>query len=111
MRVGAHSGNIIAGVVGKNKFTYDVWGDTVNIASRMESSAIPGTINISQATFELVKDLFECDYRGKVAAKNKGEIDMYQVKHLKPDFATDSLGLVPNENFNGIYSTISSLSV
>ncbi|MFP5273558.1 adenylate/guanylate cyclase domain-containing protein [Coleofasciculus sp.] len=111
IRIGIHSGSLLAGVIGRKKFTYDVWGDTVNIASRMESSAIPGTINISQSTFDRVKDFFECDYRGKVAAKNKGEIDMYQVKRLKPDFATDSLGLVPNEKFNRIYSRISSLAV
>lgn len=108
IRIGIHSGSLLAGVIGRKKFTYDVWGDTVNIASRMESSAIPGTINISQATFDLVKDFFQCDYRGKIAAKNKGEIDMYQVKRLKPELATDPLGLVPNERFNRIYSRISS---
>jgi len=111
IRIGIHSGSLLAGVIGRKKFTYDVWGDTVNTASRMESSAIPGTINISQATFDLVKDFFQCDYRGKIAAKNKGEIDMYQVKRLKPDFSTDPLGLVTNEKFNAIYSTISSLAV
>jgi class 3 adenylate cyclase len=77
IRIGIHTGPVIAGVVGKNKFAYDIWGDAVNTASRMESSGIPGKVNISGATYELVKDHFRCNYRGKIPAKNKGEIDMY----------------------------------
>jgi adenylate cyclase len=84
MRAGINSGQVIAGIVGTNKFTYDVWGDTVNIASRMESSSLPGKINISGSTYELIKDHFECEYRGKLNAKGKGQIDMYFVKDLKP---------------------------
>jgi adenylate cyclase len=80
LRIGIHTGKIIAGVVGKNKFAYDIWGDAVNTASRMESSGSPGKVNISGDTYELVKDLFTCVYRGKVQAKNKGEIDMYFVE-------------------------------
>ncbi|MBE9121099.1 GAF domain-containing protein [Tychonema sp. LEGE 07199] len=83
IRIGIHSGPILAGVIGNKKFAYDVWGDTVNTASRMESSGVPGKINISSATFELVKDFCECEYRGKIFAKNKGEMDMYLVNHLK----------------------------
>ncbi|MEG4144001.1 adenylate/guanylate cyclase domain-containing protein [Microcoleus sp. Pol7_B1] len=83
IRIGIHSGPILAGVIGHKKFSYDVWGDTVNTASRMESSGVPGNINISHATFELVRDFFECEYRGKIYAKNKGELDMYLVRHLK----------------------------
>ncbi|MCX7998894.1 MAG: adenylate/guanylate cyclase domain-containing protein [Leptospiraceae bacterium] len=83
IRIGIHTGPIAAGVVGTKKFCYDVWGDSVNIASRMESSGEPGKINISQTTYELVKDHFECEYRGKVQAKNKGEIDMYFVLGVK----------------------------
>jgi len=79
LRIGIHTGKIIAGVVGKNKFAYDIWGDAVNTASRMESSGDPGKVNISGTTYELVKDIFNCTYRGKVQAKNKGEIDMYFV--------------------------------
>jgi len=83
MRAGINSGQVIAGIVGTNKFTYDVWGDTVNIASRMESSCLPGKINVSGTTYELIKNHFDCEYRGKLNAKGKGEIDMYFVNHLK----------------------------
>jgi len=71
---------VVAGVVGVNKFAYDIWGDTVNIASRVESNGQEGRVNISEATYSLVKYNFECEYRGKVQAKNKGLIDMYFVK-------------------------------
>ncbi len=83
MRAGVHSGNVIAGVVGTKKFTYDIWGDTVNIASRLESAGAPGQINISAYTYMLVRDYFVCEYRGKVSTKGKGELDMYFVKEQK----------------------------
>jgi len=66
--------------VGIKKFAYDIWGDTVNIASRMESSGEASKVNISGSTYELVKDKFTCTYRGKVEAKNKGMIDIYFVE-------------------------------
>jgi class 3 adenylate cyclase len=80
IRIGIHTGPVVAGIVGTKKFAYDIWGDAVNVASRMESSGEAGKINISGNTYELVKEKFICKYRGKVTAKNKGEIDMYFVE-------------------------------
>jgi len=79
-RIGIHTGPAVAGVVGVNKFAYDIWGDTVNTASRMETNGQAGRVNISEATYNLIKYQFDCEYRGKVQAKNKGLIDMYFVK-------------------------------
>lgn len=81
VRIGIHVGPVVAGVVGKKKYAYDIWGSTVNIASRMESNGEPGKVNISSATHELIKDYYECSYRGKISAKNIGEIDMYFIEH------------------------------
>ncbi len=79
LRIGIHTGPVVAGVVGIKKFQYDIWGDTVNLAARMEQSGVPGKINISQHTYELVKGRFNCVHRGRIEAKNKGEIEMYFV--------------------------------
>jgi class 3 adenylate cyclase len=79
IRVGINSGPVIAGVIGKHKFAYDIWGDAVNIASRMESSGRVGMVNISENTFQYIKDDFECGHLGKVDVKNKGKLDIYHV--------------------------------
>lgn len=80
VRIGIHSGPLIAGVVGTHKFSYDIWGDTVNIASRIESNGQAGKVNISNSTHELVKDYFTCIPRGKIKAKGKGELEMHWVE-------------------------------
>lgn len=80
IRVGIHTGPVVAGIVGTTKFAYDIWGDTVNTAARMESCGEVGRVNISGATYQIIKDEFRCTYRGKVDAKNKGDIDMYFVE-------------------------------
>jgi len=80
LRVGIHTGPIVAGVVGKKKYAYDIWGDTVNVASRMESNGEPGKVNISSSTYILIKDKYECHHRGKISAKNIGEVDMYFIE-------------------------------
>lgn len=79
IRIGVNSGSVVAGIVGIKKYAYDIWGDTVNTANRIESNGKPGKINISGNTYELVKDYFKCEYRGKITVKGKGKIDMYFV--------------------------------
>ncbi|WCL47586.1 adenylate/guanylate cyclase domain-containing protein [Leptospira sp. GIMC2001] len=82
-RLGIHSGDVVAGVVGKDKFAYDIWGDTVNTASRLESSGVIGKVNVSKTTYDLVHEYFECESRGKIDAKNKGPMEMFLVHGLK----------------------------
>jgi class 3 adenylate cyclase len=82
MRVGIHTGPVVAGIVGIKKFQYDIWGDTVNTAARMESSGEAGKVNISESTYDLIKEVEEFAFksRGKIAAKGKGELEMYFVE-------------------------------
>jgi class 3 adenylate cyclase len=99
LRIGIHTGSVIAGVVGHKKLSYDIWGDTVNTASRMESSGEAGKVNISGHTFELIKDFFICEHRGKMPVKYKGEIDMYFVKGIRPELTVD-MRHIPNNKFS-----------
>ena len=98
LRIGVHTGAVIAGVVGHKRMSYDIWGDTVNTASRMESSGEAGKVNISGHTYEMVKDFFICEYRGKMPVKYKGDIDMYFVKSIRPELSLD-LKLIPDKKF------------
>lgn len=77
IRIGVHSGEVVAGIVGIRKFAYDIWGDTVNTAARLEQNCLEGHVNISATTYALVKDRFQCTYRGEIEAKNKGKLKMY----------------------------------
>jgi len=83
VRIGVHSGSLVAGVIGKRKFIYDVWGDTVNTASRMESFGLPDMVNISRETYDLVQNDFLFESRGSVQVKNKGALEMYLVTGRK----------------------------
>ncbi|TGK82535.1 adenylate/guanylate cyclase domain-containing protein [Leptospira noumeaensis] len=107
LRLGIHTGPVVAGVVGRFKFAYDIWGDTVNTASRMESGGETGKINVSKETYELVKYFFVTEYRGKIHGKNKGELDMYFVHRLRPRYSQDPDGKAPNQYFREVYSRIS----
>lgn len=97
IRIGIHTGTVVAGVVGQKKLSYDIWGDTVNTASRMESSGEAGKINISGTTFEFVRDFFSCEYRGKMPVKYKGELEMYFVTGILPGLCDEDGG--PNRKF------------
>ncbi len=97
IRIGIHTGTVIAGVVGHKKLSYDIWGDTVNTASRMESSGEAGRVNISGTTYEFVKDFFVFEYRGKMPVKYKGELEMYFVNGII-DGLKDATG-APNSRF------------
>ncbi|MCC7296843.1 MAG: hypothetical protein IT244_00815 [Bacteroidia bacterium] len=99
IRVGIHRGGLVSGVVGKRKFAYDIWGDTVNVASRMESSSEPMQINITEQVYEEIKDYFECEKRGEIEAKSLGKTNMYFVKGLKPKYKLNENSLGPNNDF------------
>src|SRR5690554_2123274 len=99
LRIGIHTGDLIAGVIGIKRFAYDIWGDTVNVAAHMESSGEAGKVNISESTYETIAEFFITEYRGKVKAKHKGEIDMYFVHGIKPELSENEDGITPNEAF------------
>ncbi len=77
LRIGINSGPVVAGVIGRRRFLYDLWGDAVNMASRMESHGLPGKIQITRTTWELVQDEFDCETRGVVEVKGKGQVETW----------------------------------
>ena len=97
LRIGIHTGPVMAGVVGRRKFLYDVWGDAVNIASRMEAAGAGDRINVSEAVQARVKSLFEFEPRGSVEAKNKGRLNMFYLGRLKPELSRDAAGLIGSD--------------
>ncbi|MBN1599755.1 MAG: response regulator [Bacteroidales bacterium] len=99
LRIGIHTGPVVAGVVGRKKFAYDIWSETVNAAARMENLGDINKVNISETTFEYVKDYFDCIHRGKINAKNVGEMDMYYVQRIKKEYSADEKGILPNDEF------------
>ncbi len=99
LRIGINTGEVVAGVIGSKRFAYDVWGNAVNVAARMETASEPGKVNVSGKTFELIEPFFECTYRGKIPAKNKGHIDMFFVERIKPELSVNGEGLYPSQAF------------
>jgi adenylate cyclase len=99
LKIGIHTGPVTATISGKKKVNYDIKGDTVNTASRVEAVSDNGSILISVMTYELVKEFFDCEYFGKLPVKYKSDLQMYKVRGLKPEFSVDGAGVLPNESF------------
>ncbi|MEA1875196.1 MAG: adenylate/guanylate cyclase domain-containing protein [Bacteroidota bacterium] len=99
VRIGVHTGPLVAGVIGTQRIAYDIWGDTVNMASRMETHGEVTQVNISSSTYSHVKDFFHCMYRGKTPVKYKGDLDMYYIKSIRPELAKGRASILPNEDF------------
>lgn len=99
LRMGIDTGSVIAGVVGQTKLSYDIWGSTVNVASRMESAGVAGRINITENTYILVNNFFVCEYRGIIPVKNKGDVKMYFVNGINPQLSVGGFGVYPNDEF------------
>ena len=99
LRIGIHTGDVIAGVIGSKRIAYDIWGNTVNIAQRMETSGEVGRVNVSETTFEYISPFFDCSSRGKIPTKNTGEISMFYVDRIKQHLSNDEKGFVPNKKF------------
>ena len=98
-RIGINTGPVISGVVGRHKFTYDIWGNTVNTTQRLESAADAGRICIAESTWHHVRSRFDTESRGAVEVKHQGSVNMYYLNRIKPEFAADAGGITPNDRF------------
>lgn len=108
IRIGIHTGGLIAGVVGKSKFAYDVWGDTVNVSSRLEKASEPGRINLSEETYQKIKNYFNCSFRGKMSIKNKEDINMYFIDGIKDEYRQNNSNHLANKTLISLTSIIES---
>jgi len=99
LRIGVNSGSVIAGVVGQRRFTYDIWGNSVNVAQRLEEACEPGRVNVSASTLHHVARLFQTEPRGQVEVKHIGAVDMYFLDRIRPEFSADPEGHMPNAEF------------
>lgn len=99
VRIGINTGPVVAGLVGKRRFAYDIWGDSVNVAQRLEAAAEPGRINIAASTSHYVGKLFELEPRGTIEVKNKPPLEMFFLNRIKPEYAADADGITPNDAF------------
>jgi class 3 adenylate cyclase len=108
VRLGVHTGDAVAGVIGKTKFAYDVWGNTINLAARMEGGGSVGRVNVTYQTYKAVSDFFEGEYMEEMEAKNIGKVRAYAINRLRPEFSADALGFEPNERFWAIYKAATS---
>jgi len=106
IRIGIHTGKAVVGVIGKKRFAYDIWGETVNLAARLEEHSENNAINISETTYQRVKEFFDCENRGVVDTKYTGKLPMYFVNRIKPEFSEDDEGLFPNRLFIREYNNM-----
>ncbi|MBE7440226.1 MAG: hypothetical protein HS115_17370 [Spirochaetales bacterium] len=108
MRIGIHTGPVVSGVIGQTRFAYDIWGDAVNVASRMESSGEPGRINLSRDTYDLIKYFFDCESRGSIPIKNHGSKEMFFLTGIRHRLSSAQVGRLPDANFHKLYQELKS---